>query len=114
MILAQPVAGQLPGSLAGLGEHPVLAGVAVLALVGVLSVWRSGRGQARRAGQVVSLAGRIVVTAGLIVAVQWVVFAYGGLTARVVVLGLPALFAAHTLTHAVTVTPGQARRGGRR
>lgn len=102
----------------------LLAGLGVLVMV--LWVWRSSVRQARRAADVArqsarlgSLAGRVLVTAGVIVGVQWVVIRYaaGNLTLLLVVLGLPALFAAHTLTRALTITtfdPYPRRGGGRR
>jgi hypothetical protein len=96
-----------------------------LAVLGVLLLgWRGAARRARaaadatRAGaRVLSLAGRVLVTAALIVGVQWLVITY--ITNKWVVLtvlGLPALFAAHTLTRALTVTTMDTprRRGGRR
>jgi hypothetical protein len=102
--------------------------IQVVAVVGVLVVvvmmWRSGTRRARRAAQaahaasrVVSLAGHVLITAGVIVGVQWVVITYAvASTLFWVVLALPALIAGHVLTKAVTVTslevtPG---RGDRR
>jgi hypothetical protein len=88
----------------------------VLALVGVLVIvvmmWRSGTRRPRRAAQaahvasrVVSLAGHVVITAAVIVGVQWLVITYAaGSTLFWVVLGLPALISGHVLTRAVTVT----------
>lgn len=88
----------------------------VLAAIGVLlalvMVWRSGTRRARRAAQaaragsrVVSLAGRVLVTGGVIVGVQWVTITYAaGSTLFWVALALPALIAGHVLTKAVTVT----------
>lgn len=88
----------------------------VLAVLGVLvmviMIWRSGTRRARRAAEaahaasrVVSLAGHVVVTAGVIVGVQWLVITYAlGSTLFWVVLALPALIAGHLLTRALTVT----------
>lgn len=100
----------------------ILAGLgAVLVL---FSVWRAGARRARaaadaaRAGaRLMSLTGRVVCNAALIVAVQWVVITYQANDwVLLVVLGLPALFASYSLTRALTVTtidlPRQ--RGGRR
>ncbi|MEU5690566.1 hypothetical protein [Actinosynnema sp. NPDC020468] len=96
--------------LAGFGGFVVL----VLA-------WRAGGRRSRRAAdaarggaRLLSLAGRVVVTAGAIVGVQWLVITHGRNTTLVwVVLGLPALFAAYTLTRALTVATHD-RRDGRR
>ena len=88
----------------------------VLALVGVLVIvammWRSGTRRARRAAQaahaasrVVSLAGHVLATAGVIVGVQWLVITYApGSTLFWVALALPALITGHVLTKAFTVT----------
>jgi hypothetical protein len=95
------------------------------ALCALMWVWRAG---ARRAGaaadvarsgaRVLSLAGRVVFTAALIVGVQWLVITRPAVNgwAVVAVLTLPALFAAHTLVRALTVTTHDAprRRGGGR
>jgi len=101
----------------------LLAGLGVLVIV--FWVWRASVRQARRAADVArqsarlaSLAGRVLITAGLIVGVQWIVITYGhSLTLLLVVLGLPALFAAHTLTRALTIStydPYPRRGSGRR
>src|SRR6266702_5416475 len=98
----------------------IVAGVGVL--VTLLWVWRSGARRARAAAdaarsgaRLVSLAGRVAFTAGLIVAVQWAVVTHrpGGWL-LLAVLGIPALFASYTLTRALTVTTNDAphRRGG--
>ncbi|MGH4017224.1 MAG: hypothetical protein ACRDSL_25515 [Pseudonocardiaceae bacterium] len=88
----------------------------VLAAFGVLltlvMVWRSGTRRARRAAdaaragsQAVSLAGRVLLTAGVIVGVQWVAIIYAaGSMLFWVVLALPALIAGHVLTRLLTVT----------
>ncbi|MGH3903945.1 MAG: hypothetical protein ACRDTE_07140 [Pseudonocardiaceae bacterium] len=88
----------------------------VLAAFGVLltlvMVWRSGTRRARRATDVaragsraVSLAGRVLLTAGVIVGVQWVAITYvAGSTLFWVALALPALIAGHVLTRVLTVT----------
>lgn len=100
----------------------------VLATFGVLLalvvVSRSGTRRARRAAQAahagsraVSLAGRVLVTGGLIVGVQWVAVTYAaGSTLFWVALALPALIAGHVLTKALTVTSLDTtrRRGERR
>lgn len=101
----------------------IMAGVG--AVVVLASVWRAGARRARataeaaRAGsRLVSLAGRVTCTGGLIVAVQWVVITHRPSVGLLLgVLGVPALLAAYTLTRALTVTtddiPGR-RRSGRR
>lgn len=100
----------------------LVAGVGVL-VIGML-LWRSGARKARAAAdaarsgaRAVSLAGRVLVLAGLIVGVEWVVitYAFHNVALVGVVLGLPALFAAHTVVRAVTVVGdggGHGRRGG--
>lgn len=99
----------------------VLAGAGGLLIVFFL--WRAGARRAReaadaaRAGaRALSLAGRVLFTAGLIVGVQWVVITHpGNKWVLLAVLGLPALFASHALTRALTVTTVDSprRRGGR-
>ncbi|HEX4103674.1 MAG TPA: hypothetical protein VHY21_24565 [Pseudonocardiaceae bacterium] len=93
-------------------------------LVVVVMMWRSGTRRAHRAAQaahaasrVVSLAGQVLVTAGVIVGAQWLVITYAlGSTLFWVVLTLPALIAGHVLTKALTVTSLEVthRRGDRR
>ncbi|GAA1281087.1 hypothetical protein [Saccharothrix xinjiangensis] len=100
----------------------VLAGVGVL--LALVMVWRAGSRKARaaadtaRAGvRLLSLTGRVLTTAAGIVGVQWLVITHGQGSALVwVVLGLPALFSAYTLTRALTVAAveGSRRRGDRR
>jgi hypothetical protein len=103
--------------------HLVAGGGVLLTL---LWVWRAGARRARatadaaRAGaRLVSLVGRVVLTAGLIVAVQWIVITHpaGNTWLVLAVLGLPALFSSYTLTRALTVTTldtPRRRRGARR
>jgi len=100
----------------------ILAGVGVLLIL--LWIWRASVRRARaaadaaRAGaRVLSLVGRVLFTAGLIVAVQWVVIMHpGNKWLLLAVLGFPALFASFALTRALTVTTMDTprRRGGRR
>ncbi|HEX5121382.1 MAG TPA: hypothetical protein VFW65_39880 [Pseudonocardiaceae bacterium] len=99
----------------------VLAGVG--ALVALVMIWRASARTARLAAEaarasvrVVSLAGRIGITAAVIAAVQWVVITHSGNSVVLwAVLGLPDLLAAHSLTRALTVTAVDTprRRGGR-
>jgi hypothetical protein len=104
-----------------------LAGLGVV--VTLLTVWRvSARREraaadaARVGARLLSLAGRVVVTAGVIVGVQWLVITYpiANRWVLLAVLTLPALFASYTLTRALTVTTvdvpqtRRGRRGGRR
>jgi hypothetical protein len=99
----------------------ILAGVGVLIVL--FWVWRAGARRAKAAAEaarsgarLVSLAGRVLFNAGLIVAVQWVVIAHPGSPWLLfAVLGLPALFASYALTRAMTVTTvDTSKRGGRR
>jgi protein-S-isoprenylcysteine O-methyltransferase Ste14 len=93
-------------------------------VLGLFVLWRGSVRRARaaadaaRAGaRVVSLAGRVLVTAGVIVGVQWLVIRHPlNTTVLLVVLALPALFAAHGITRALTVTTLDTtrRRGDRR
>jgi hypothetical protein len=95
------------------------------ALLLVVLVWRAVTRKARAAARaarggvrVVSLAGRVLVNATLIVLVQWVAIsqhANGWLL--LAVLAVPALVAGYTLTRALSVTvyePPTRRGGGRR
>lgn len=74
---------------------------------------------ARNSARLVSLAGRVVFNAALIVAVQWAVIAESGdWWLHLAVLALPALFAAYPLTRALTVNavdlaPTRRHRGRR-
>lgn len=98
----------------------ILAGAGVLIVLFV--VWRAGARRAKAAAEAtrsgarfVSLAGRVLFNAGLIVAVQWVVIAHAGdRWLLLAVLGLPALFAAYALTRALTVTTVDTSRGRKR
>lgn len=109
--------------MSGLSLTPtqILAGVGVLVVL--LWVWRAGARRAkataektRSGARLVSLTGRVLFNAGLIVAVQGVVISHPSSSwLRLAVLGLPALFASHALTRAMTVTTiDTSKRGGRR
>lgn len=79
---------------------------------------RAARDAARSGARLLSLTGRVVFTAGLIVAVQWLVLTHPQVSGWAVfaALGLPALFASYTLTRALTVTTVDlgGKRGDRR
>lgn len=101
----------------------VLAGVGVALALAL--AWRAGARRAKAAtdgarssARLLSLTGRVLLTAGLIVAVQWLVITHPSVNGWAVVaaLGSPALFAAYALTRALTVTTVDLgrKRGGRR
>ena len=99
----------------------------IMAALGVLLVllwvWRASARRAKAAAdaarsgaRLLSLAGRVLFTAGLIVGAQWVVVMHpDNKWLLLAVLGLPALFASYALTRALTVTTVDSprRRGGR-
>lgn len=106
------------------GPELFLGGVAVLA---VLMVVTKGAVRSRRASAAAhiaqvgtspfSLLGRVLVTAGVIVGVQWLVIARysNNVTLLWVVLAVPALITAVTLVRALTVTViNPSRRTGER
>lgn len=100
----------------------IIAGLGALFMV--LFVWRASARRARAAAEaartgarLMSLTGRVLANAVLLVAVQWVVITHRPNDwTLLAVLGLPALFASYALTRALTVTtidmPPQ--RGARR
>lgn len=103
----------------------VLFGAVLVVLVLAASVrgWFAGRGHGRveltRVGTTAVSAGRVVMVAAVIVAVEWAVLTYAAsnIALVLVVLGVPALFAAYTVTKAFAVTEVRsvsARRGGLR
>lgn len=107
----------------GLTPTQVLAGLSVLMMLAW--TWRASARRARaaadaaRAGsRLMSMAGRVLFTAGLIVGIQWVVITRPSINGWVVlaVLGLPALFTSYSLTRALTVTSADVgqKRGERR
>jgi hypothetical protein len=103
---------------------PVEITAGVGALLVLLWVWRTSARRAKAAAEaarsgarLMSLAGRVAFTAGLIAGVQWVVLTHAPeLWLTLVVLVVPALFASYTLTRALTVTTQDTprRRGGGR
>lgn len=100
----------------------IIAGLGVLLALFLFWRWTARRARAaadaaRAGARLLSLAGRVLVTAGLIVAVQWVVIMHpDNKWLLLAVLGLPALFASYTLTRALTVTTVDTprRKDGRR
>lgn len=98
--------------------------LAVLAGLGLLSIWTSGARTGRKAERatreitrMTGTAGRTVVTAAVIVGVQWAVLTITTHAVAIgVVLGLPALFAGVTVARllAVTEVVRTVPRGGRR
>ncbi|MEW2500938.1 hypothetical protein ACQPXB_19365 [Amycolatopsis sp. CA-161197] len=93
--------------------------VAVTLLLALSWAWSSGARRARAAAEasrartrLVSLTGRVLLNAGLLVTVQWAVIANSTSTwLLLAVLGLPALFAAYALTRATTLaTPAPPTR----
>jgi len=106
-----------------LTPEQVLVGVGVL--LALLLVWRVGARRAKAAAsaartgvRLLSLAGRVLFTAGLMVGVQWIVITHpGNMTLLLVVLAMPDLLAAYVVTRALTLTTldGAGRtRGDRR
>jgi hypothetical protein len=105
------------------GAELFLGGVAALAVISVVVKAQAGVKRAQAAAQIarvgtspVSLVGRVLVTALVIVGVQWLVLSHGGnVTLRWVVLGFPALVTAYTVTKALTVVEiNSTRKGGGR
>jgi hypothetical protein len=103
-----------------LTPEQVLAGVGIL--LALLLVWRVGARRAKAAAnaarsgaRLVSLAGRVLFTAGLMVGVQWIVITHpGNMTLLLVVLALPDLLAGYVVTRALTVTTLDGSGGSRR
>jgi hypothetical protein len=101
-----------------------LGGMAAFAVLVLMVKARAGLRRARAAAEIaqvgtsaVSLAGRVLLTAGAITGAQWLVIVYAASNTTLlwVVLGVPALFAAYTLTKALTVTEVRpTKKGGAR
>lgn len=103
-----------------------LGGMAAFAVLAVVVKARAGMRRASAAAQiaqvgtgVVSLIGRVLMTAGAIAGAQWLVTTYAGNNTTLVwvVLGVPALVSAYTLTKALTLTeirPSSRSGGGHR
>jgi hypothetical protein len=106
------------------GAELFLAGIAALAVTSVVVKAKAGVRRAQAAADIaragtspVSLIGRVLVTALVVVAVQWLVLTHtDNATLRWVVLGFPALVTACTLTKALAVVEINPTRkaGGRR
>lgn len=93
------------------GGELFLGGMAAFALLAIAVKAQSGARRARAAADIarvgtsaVSLLGRVLTTALVIVGTQWLVITHpSNHTLLWVVLGLPALLASYTLTKALTV-----------
>ncbi len=93
-----------------LTQTQMLTGLGVLPTL--LLLWHSGARRARTAADVaragarlVSLTGRVLVMAALMLGVQWIVITQSdNVTLQLVVLALPDLIAAYILTRALTVS----------
>jgi hypothetical protein len=104
------------------GVELFIGGVAALAVMSVIVKARSSVKSARAAAEIarvgtspVSLIGRVVITALVIVGVQWLVITHSdNMLLWWVVLGFPALITAYAVTKALTVTQisSSQRRGG--
>ncbi|MBP2474728.1 hypothetical protein JOF53_003600 [Crossiella equi] len=100
------------------------AAVGLAVLLALTLVWRAGARRAKASataarprGRLVSLAGRVVTNAALIVIAQWAVITYGqNRWLLLAALAGPALLASYTLTSALTVTAIEVprNRGGHR
>jgi hypothetical protein len=104
-------------------RHQLLIVATGLALVGLVAVLRIIRAQTRRAARAayegvgrVSVFGRGLLTAAVIVGAQWLVItnAADNLTLFWVVLAAPAAVAGFALARVLTVTTDPRRGGGRR
>lgn len=106
----------------------ITIGLLVLAGLGLVSVWtsgaRAGKKTERAVREVTRIGGtavRTVLTAAVLVGVQWATLSStGDPVAWAVALGVPALFAGTTVARLLAVTevirtlPRNARGGGRR
>jgi hypothetical protein len=93
----------------------ILAAIVGLAALGALLLLGRARKAAHDTGRAVSLLGRTVFGAALIVGVQWMVLTRtSDTTLHVVVLAVPAMLAAALVTRALTITTTTVKRGGRR
>jgi hypothetical protein len=108
MILAEP-------------RYWLLVGLTVLALLGLVAVVRGTRTPAHKTVRVhggvggLGMAGRAMVTAGLIVAVQWLAITLVDRRSLVfwLALAVPTVLAGVTAVRALTITVITGRGGGR-
>jgi hypothetical protein len=104
------------------GVELFLGGIAALAVLSVVVKARAGVKKARAAAEIarvgtspISLVGHVLITAGLIVGALVITYAASNTTLLLVVLAVPALFAAYPVTKALTVMQvGPTRSGGGR
>jgi hypothetical protein len=104
------------------GAELFLGGVAALAASWLVVKAKIGAHRARAAAEIarvgtnpVSLLGRVLVTAMVIVGVQWLVISHpGNRTLLLVALGFPALITSFTLVKALTVVEIRPSRNRRR
>lgn len=103
------------------GVELFLGGIAAFAALSLVVKARAGVKKARTAAEIarvgtspVSLVGHVLFTAGLIVGAQWSVITYAAhnVTLLLIVLAVPALFAAYPVTKALTVMQVGPNRGG--
>ena len=93
------------------GGELFLGGMAAFALLAIAIKAQEGTRRARAAAEIarvgtspISLLGRVLATALVIVGIQWLVITHpSNHTLLWVVLGFPALLASYTLTRALTV-----------
>jgi TRAP-type C4-dicarboxylate transport system permease large subunit len=93
-------------------SHTVLYVLGALAVVGLFATWRSGRKSARKARkgvrEVTRMTGnaiRTLLTAAVIVGIQWAVIAWWhNTTALTIALIVPALFAGAAVARLLAVT----------
>lgn len=102
-------------------SHTTVAVIAGGALLVLFLLWRGSRNRAKRATHQITRTtgsvGRALLSAGLIVAMQWAVLTHvPGITAGLLALGIPALFAGTTLARLmpITTTVHTGRKGGKR
>ena len=88
---------------------------AVLAAFGVGTMLRRARRVAQDTSRRVSMLGRVLLGAAVIVGVQWAVLSRSDSAGlKIAVLVLPALVAAGAVVRSLTITMVDGRRGGER
>jgi hypothetical protein len=93
-----------------LTPEQVLIGIG--GLLALFLVWRVGARRAKAAAKaartgarLVSLAGRVLFTAGVMVGTQWIVITHpGNMALLLIVLAIPDVLASYVITRALTVT----------